>query len=141
MIYNCYEFPLMGRDLKPRHVNLLEDEPELREEPLHFRARRRGVLLPRAAPRSAARGRRGFRIFLSCVLFHTLRFILNFFFNQEPPATENERGVLMRRACARTLSPRGYLLPKHRFQPTPSRLCGLALAPAHVSRSAKSRGT
>jgi len=44
-------------------------------------------------------------------------------------ATENEREMLMRRACARTLSPRSFLLLEHRLQPTPSPLCGLASWP------------
>ena len=44
-------------------------------------------------------------------------------------ATENEREMLMRRACARTLSPRSLLLLEHRLQPTPSPLCGLASWP------------
>ena len=44
-------------------------------------------------------------------------------------ATENERQMLMRRACARTLSPRSFLLLEHHLQPTPSPLCGLASWP------------
>ena len=49
--------------------------------------------------------------------------------NEETPTTENEGGMLMRRACARTLSPRSFLLLEHSLQPTPSPLCGLALWP------------
>ena len=49
--------------------------------------------------------------------------------NEETPSTENEREVLMRRACARTPSPRSFLLLEHRLQPTPSPLCGLASWP------------
>ena len=49
--------------------------------------------------------------------------------NGETPATENEREMLMRCACARTLSPRSFLLLEHRMQPTPSPLCGLASWP------------
>ena len=45
---------------------------------------------------------------------------------REKNATENEREMLMRRACARALSPRSFLLLEHRLQPTPSPLCGLA---------------
>ena len=41
-------------------------------------------------------------------------------------AADNERGVLMRRAWARTLSPRSSLLLKRSLQPTPSPLRGLA---------------
>ena len=44
-------------------------------------------------------------------------------------AAENEREMLMRRACARTLSPRSFLLLEHSLQPTPSPLCGLASWP------------
>ena len=46
--------------------------------------------------------------------------------NEETPTTENEREMLMRRACARILSPRSFLLLEHSLQPTPSPLCGLA---------------
>ena len=46
--------------------------------------------------------------------------------NEETPTTENEKEVLMRRACARTLISRSFLLLEHSFQPTPSPLCGLA---------------
>ena len=35
----------------------------------------------------------------------------------------------MRRACARALSPRSFLLLEHSLQPTPSPLCGLASWP------------
>ena len=48
---------------------------------------------------------------------------------KEKNATENEREMLMRRACARTLSPRSSLLLEHSLQPTPSLLCGLASWP------------
>ena len=44
-------------------------------------------------------------------------------------ATENKREMLMRRACARALSTRSFLLLEHRLQPTPSPLCGLASWP------------
>ena len=47
----------------------------------------------------------------------------------ETTAAENEGEVLMRRAFARTLSQRSSLLLKHRLQPTPSPLWGLALCP------------
>ena len=46
--------------------------------------------------------------------------------NEETPTTGNEGEMLMRRACARTLSPLSLLLLEHSFQPTPSPLCGLA---------------
>ena len=46
--------------------------------------------------------------------------------SDDTPALENEREVLMRRACARALSPRSPLLLEHCFQPTPSPLCELA---------------
>ena len=49
--------------------------------------------------------------------------------NEEIPTTKNEREMLMRRACARTPSPRSFLLLEHRLQPTPSPLCGLASWP------------
>ena len=49
--------------------------------------------------------------------------------NEETPKTENKREVLMRRACARALSPRSFLLLEHSMQPTPSPLCGLASWP------------
>ena len=49
--------------------------------------------------------------------------------NEETPKTENKKGMLMRRACARTLSPRSFLLLEHSLQPTPSPLCGLASWP------------
>ena len=45
--------------------------------------------------------------------------------NEEIPATENEGGMLMRRACARTRNPRIFLLLEHRLQPTPSSFGGL----------------
>ena len=46
---------------------------------------------------------------------------------EETHATENEREMLMRRACARTPSPRSYfLLLEHRMHSAPSPLCGLA---------------
>ena len=48
---------------------------------------------------------------------------------KEKNATENEREMLMHRACARTLSPRSFLLLEHHLQPTPSPLCGLASWP------------
>ena len=44
-------------------------------------------------------------------------------------STEIERDVLMRRARARTPSPRRFMLLEHSFQPTPSPLCGLAWWP------------
>ena len=49
--------------------------------------------------------------------------------NEETPAEEKERELLMRRACARALSPRSFLLLEHIFQPTPSPICELALWP------------
>ena len=50
--------------------------------------------------------------------------------NEENPKTENKENVLMRRARARTLSPRSFfLLLEHSMQPTPSPLCGLASRP------------
>ena len=49
--------------------------------------------------------------------------------NEETSATENLREMLMRRACARALSPHIFLLLEHRLQPTPSLLCGLASWP------------
>ena len=49
--------------------------------------------------------------------------------SDDTPALENEREVLMRRACARALSPRSFSLLEHSFQPTPSPLCGLASWP------------
>ena len=49
--------------------------------------------------------------------------------NEETTKTENERDLLMRRACARTPSPRSFLLLEHRLQPTLSPLCGLASWP------------
>ena len=49
--------------------------------------------------------------------------------NEETPTTENERGVLMRRACARALSPRSFSLLENSFQLTPSPHCGLASWP------------
>ena len=49
--------------------------------------------------------------------------------NEETPTIKNEGEVLMRRACARTLSPRSFLQLEHRLQPTPSPLCGLASWP------------
>jgi hypothetical protein len=49
--------------------------------------------------------------------------------NEETPATKNKQEMLMRRACARTLSPRNYLLLEGNLQPTPSPLCGLASGP------------
>ena len=63
--------------------------------------------------------------------FHAPRFIalLGGDRNEETPTTENERGVLMRRACARALSPRSFLLLEHSLQPTPSPLCELASWP------------
>ena len=78
------------------------------------------IALPRAAPRRAARGRqeRGKK--------------------RKKNATENEREMLMRRACARTLSPRSFLLLEHRVQPTQPALRTGLMAPAwrllHVSR-------
>ena len=47
----------------------------------------------------------------------------------ETPKTDNEREMLMRRACARTPSPRSFLLLERSFQPTPSLLCGLTSWP------------
>ena len=45
--------------------------------------------------------------------------------------TENKRDMLMRRACARTPSPRSFLLLEHSFQPTPIPLCKTGkMAPA-----------
>ena len=49
--------------------------------------RDRGPALPCAAPRRAEQGRQN---------------------NEEPPATKNERGMLMRRDCARALCPRRF---------------------------------
>jgi len=49
--------------------------------------------------------------------------------NEENPATENDRERLMHRACARTLSPRSFLLLEQSLQPTTSPLCGLAPLP------------
>ena len=46
--------------------------------------------------------------------------------NEENPKTENKRGMLMRRACPRTLSPRSFMLLEYSFQPISSPLCGLA---------------
>ena len=46
------------------------------------------------------------------------------------PKAKNKGGMLMRRACARTPSPRSFLLLEHRLQPTPSPLCGLASSEA-----------
>ena len=59
--------------------------------------------------------------------------------NGETPAKDNEGGMLMRRACARTLSPRSFLLLEHSLQPTPRPTLRTSLtAPAwrlpHVSR-------
>ena len=54
---------------------------------------------------------------------------------EETPTTENEREVPMRRACARTLSPRSFLLLENSLQPTPSPLCGLASWPLLGARS------
>ena len=51
--------------------------------------------------------------------------------NEETPKTENKIGMLMRRACAHTLSPRSFSLLEQNFQPTPSPLCGLASWPLH----------
>ena len=69
------------------------------------------IALPRAAPRRAARGRqeRGKK--------------------EKRNATGNEREMFMLRACARTLSPRTFLVPGQRLQRTPSPLCGLASWP------------
>ena len=50
------------------------------------------------------------------------------------PTTGNERVMLMRRTCARLLSPRSFLLLGHCMQPTPSPPCGLASWPLFVSR-------
>ena len=49
--------------------------------------------------------------------------------NEETPTTENEREELMRRACARKVSPHSFLLLEHRLQPAPTPLCGLASWP------------
>ena len=46
--------------------------------------------------------------------------------NEETPKTESEKEMPMRRACARTLSPRSFLLLEYSFQPILSLLCGLA---------------
>ena len=46
----------------------------------------------------------------------------------------------MRRACARTLSPRSFFLLVLRLQPTPSPLCGLASWPLLDACSMFSRG-
>ena len=43
--------------------------------------------------------------------------------------TENQRDMLMRRACACALSPRSFLLLEHSLQSTPSPLCELASWP------------
>ena len=51
--------------------------------------------------------------------------------NEKNPVTENEREMLMRRACARTPSPRSFLLLEHSLKPTPSPLCKTGqMAPA-----------
>ena len=57
-----------------------------------------------------------------CLCFHAPRLIAlrGKDRNEETSKTENEREILMRRACARTLSPRSFLLLKHSLQPTPS---------------------
>jgi len=55
---------------------------------------------------------------------------------RKPPQTENEREVLIRRACARTLNPRSLLLLEHSTQPTPSPHYGLASWPLAVARVA-----
>ena len=49
--------------------------------------------------------------------------------HEETPKTENEREILMRRPCARTPSPRSFLLLGRSLQSTPSSLCGLASWP------------
>ena len=49
--------------------------------------------------------------------------------NEEAPKTDNEREMLMRRACARALSPHSLSLLEQSFQPTPSPHCGLASWP------------
>ena len=54
---------------------------------------------------------------------------------EQTPKTENKRGMLMRRACARTLSPRSFLLQERNLQPTPSPLCELASWPLLGARS------
>jgi hypothetical protein len=45
--------------------------------------------------------------------------------NEEPPKTENERELLMRRACVRTLSPCSSSLLERSLQPKPCPLCGM----------------
>ena len=59
--------------------------------------------------------------------------------NEETPATENEREVLIRRACARTLNPRSFKLLERSLQPHAHPFLWTSLmAPAwrllHVSR-------
>ena len=60
--------------------------------------------------------------------------------NEETPATENERAVLMPRACARTLSSRSFLLLEHSLPYTQPALWTGPMSPAwrllHVSRIA-----
>ena len=46
--------------------------------------------------------------------------------NEETPTTDNEKEMLICRACARTLSPRSFLLLESSLEPTPSPLCGMA---------------
>jgi hypothetical protein len=65
---------------------------------------------------------------MSCIILPTLGPLRAGDRNKKTPATENEREMLMRRACARTFSPRSFLLLEHSLQPTPSPLF-LALAP------------
>ena len=51
--------------------------------------------------------------------------------NEETPATENKREMLMRIACARTFSPHSFLVLGHKLQPTPADWPhGPCLAPA-----------
>ena len=49
--------------------------------------------------------------------------------DEETSKTEKKDDFLMRRARARALSPRSFLLLEHSLQPTPSPLCGLASWP------------
>ena len=44
----------------------------------------------------------------------------------ETQTAKNKREMVMRRAGARTLSPRSFLLLEHSLQPTPSPHCGMA---------------
>ena len=75
-------------------------QPHLQQRPLL----RSCIALPRAAPHRATRGRQ----------------------ERGNPKTENEREMLIPRACARKLSPYRFLLLEYSLQPTPSPLCRLA---------------